>query len=267
MKTKKCYPVIALFFLLAFVSCNSAPSAGTKTEYRLRKMTTRVLLYPEQLSPKMDFSLTLLDAAKPANLRNFFNALLYEGKTLDEYRDILVGSYRAGYRTMRETAKESPDLPHESLNWHYTETMQFLIFTDKAALIGREKDYYTGGAHGMQEKTYYAARLTANERLYWQDFFTDYKSPQLYSLGLDELRAKDNLPPDADLSSGIYFEDRPALPDNFFLTKGGFGFHWNVYEIAPYAEGSIEIIIPWEKIRPFLSEKGISLLADFGINQ
>jgi hypothetical protein len=215
----------------------------------------------------MDFSLTLLDAAKPAKLRVFFNDLLYGGKTLDEYRDILVGEYQAGYRAMRAAVKEYPDMPAESLNWYYTESMNFLIFTDKAALISREKNYYTGGAHGMQETSYYAASLAQFEPLYWQDFFTDYNSPELYRLVLDQLRAKDNLASGAAPSTGIYFEDEPAITDNFFLTKGGFGFHWNVYDIAPYSEGPIEIIIPWEKIRPFLSTQGISLLADFGINQ
>jgi hypothetical protein len=50
------------------------------------------------------------------------------------------------------------------------------------------------------------------------------------------------------LSQGGFFTDEAEITENFFLTSEGLGFHWDPYEIAPYAAGPIEIIIPYDEL-------------------
>jgi hypothetical protein len=50
--------------------------------------------------------------------------------------------------------------------------------------------------------------------------------------------------------------------DNFFVTKGGVGFHFNIYEITPYAVGSFDAFIPFNELKGLLKENSpISHLA------
>jgi hypothetical protein len=149
------------------------------------------------------------------------------------------------------------------MDWEYTESMEVRTFSDIGAVIGRTKAYYTGGAHGMEQKTYYVVDLQNEKALDWRDLFTDPESPELYSLVLENLRQFAGLEKNAPLSSGFYFDDEPEISDNFFLTVDGIGFRWNPYEISPYSEGSIEIIISWEKIRPLLNDEGLALLGEW----
>ena len=48
--------------------------------------------------------------------------------------------------------------------------------------------------------------------------------------------------------------------DNFYLTENGISFFYNVYDIAPYAVGAIEISLPYEMLSHLLSD-------DFGVIQ
>jgi hypothetical protein len=105
--------------------------------------------------------------------------------------------------------------------------------------------------------------LQKQKALNWRDLFTDPESPDLYRSVLDGLREYAGLEKNAPLSSGIYFEDEPEISGNFFLTSDGLGFHWNPYEIGPYSEGSVKIVIPWEKINRLLNAEGRTILNEW----
>jgi hypothetical protein len=261
MNIKKCIVITtaALFLVLAGSACKNGPSRkdeGGKHLFSLRKMPLSILLYPEQTSgsPRMNFDLTLLDVSGPEARVKFFNALLYEGQSPDEYRDGLVEGYRADYMETRDQYNENPN--RLSMNWEYTEEMNFNFFSDRWVLINRSRDYYTGGAHGMSEKAFYTVDLEELKTVSWEDMFTAPDSPEFYSLILEALRGRSGLKKDAPLSSGIYFNDNPKISPLFFPGPGGLTFHWNPYDIAPYSEGHLEINIPWEKIDSLLNEEG-----------
>ena len=45
-------------------------------------------------------------------------------------------------------------------------------------------------------------------------------------------------------------QEQTALePDRFFLTGDGIGLSYDVYELASYAEGATDIVIPFEEFR------------------
>jgi hypothetical protein len=253
------FTAAALFILLIGSACKSSSSQKgeeVKQAFQLRKMALSILLYPEQISgsPRMSFNLILLDISGNEARENFFRDLLYEGRNSGEYRDVLIEGYRADYLKMKDLHNENTDMP--SMNWEYREQMDFKIFSDRWIIISRDKEYYTGGAHGMSLKTFYTVDLEELKALSWEDLFTAPESPEFYSLILEALRERSGLGKSVPLSSGIYFTDKPEISPAFFPGPGGLTFHWNPYDITPYSEGHIETLVPWEKLEPLLSEYG-----------
>jgi hypothetical protein len=79
----------------------------------------------------------------------------------------------------------------------------------------------------------------------------------------DALRDYSKLSPGEPLSAGYYFDNSVEVPANFFLGPEGVGFHWDPYEIAPYAVGPVEVVVPYNQLQGLLTPKGISLLSQF----
>lgn len=256
--------IFAALFVLLCAACKSGPSpeAGEpENQFLLRKTALSVLLCPERISgsPRMNLNLSLLDVSGGRERESFFRNLLYEGRSLPEYRDTLIEDWRKAYTAGQDPEKENSGGPRESMNWEYAEYMDFQVFGDRWMAISREKEYYTGGAHGISEKTFYTVDLAERKSLSPRDLFTAPESPELRSLILEALRERAGLGKNAPLSSGVYFKDEPETGGAFFPDPRGLGFHWNPYEIAPYSEGHIEVIIPWEKTEGLLGETGQSL--------
>lgn len=260
---------VAFVFAFSMVTaCAGGPPSAEEekhTEFKLRKFSVSVLLFPEQItgSPRMNFNLNILEPSETKGLENFFKDLLYDGENAEEYKETLIGRYRDAYRNMRETVKKNPDMSPAAMDWEYTESMDIRTFSDHGMVINRKKNYYTGGAHSILEDNYYVVDLKKQKALAWEDLFTDPASPELYDLVLDGLRNYAGLEKDAPLSSGIYFENEPEISEIFFLTHDGLGFHWNSYEIGPYSAGDVEIIISWTKIRNLLNNDGLVILNDW----
>ena len=45
--------------------------------------------------------------------------------------------------------------------------------------------------------------------------------------------------------------------ENFFLDSDGITFHYNIYDIAPYVMGAIQIKLPYDAVRHLLNENTI----------
>jgi hypothetical protein len=268
-KIKQLGFLTTVFFAFCLAAaCTSGPSPiGKKDhiEFPLRKIAVSVLLFPEQIdgSPRMNFNLNVIDASGPKETKEFFSGLLYDGQTVDEYKDALIDGYRTVYHNMREVIEKKSGPPSETMNWEYSESMDIRTFSDLGMVIGRNKESYTGGAHGIQQTVYYVIDLKKQRPLDWRELFTDPEAPELYAIVLDGLREYAGLGENVPLSSGIYFEDEPEMSGNFFPTFDGLGLRWNPYEIGPYSAGAIEIIIPWKKIGSLLSDKGRDMRNDW----
>ena len=141
-------------------------------------------------------------------------------------------------------------------------------------LVRRDDCEYKDGAHGLGTALYYVFDLTDKRVLYMRDFFREGTEERLYDIIKNELRGYNDaaeaqgtavLGDDKPLSQGIFLTDEPGLAENFFISEEGMCLIWAPYEIAPYAAGSIEILLPWKMIRPLLKHDAMELLEKFGI--
>jgi hypothetical protein len=223
----------------------------------------------------MDCTFSLLEATGRREDVKFFFVLLYQGRTPAQYTEALIQNRRTEYMANRESAASvNPALP--SFNWIYSEIMDFYLLNERCMAVKRDNYEYKGGAHGLGTTLYYVFDLTDKRVLYIRDFFREDTEERLNDIIKNELRKFNDsfvaatqgtafLRNDKPLSQGIFFTDEPGLSENFFINEEGMCLNWAPYEIAPYAAGSIEILLPWKTIRPLLKHDAMELLEKFGI--
>lgn len=114
---------------------------------------------------------------------------------------------------------------------------------------------YTGGAHGMYTSTYLNMNLKTLSPIRLDDLFvSDYKEV-LTDLLWNQLMADNNVKTRKELEDMGYGVTGILEPtENFYLSKQGITFHYNVYEITPYAMGPVKITLPYDAVEHLLGD-------------
>lgn len=112
---------------------------------------------------------------------------------------------------------------------------------------------YTGGAHGIYTSTFLNLDLRTLAPIQLDDLFvSDYKEP-LTDLLWNQLMADNRVATRQELEDMGYAATGDLTPtENFYLGREGITFYYNVYDIAPYVMGPIEITLPYDAIRHLL---------------
>lgn len=117
---------------------------------------------------------------------------------------------------------------------------------------------YTGGAHPNSYTIYKIFDLSTGDEVKLYDIIDQTNKDQLNQLRLDEfIKQKSELLPDGDWKSYVFeeqFEPKGAFNENenLKISADGFEFYYNSYEIAAYAFGPTQLVIPASKIKPLL---------------
>jgi hypothetical protein len=256
-------PLLLAPVIFQAASCRSAPAVFTDpyAETYLRK--AEIPLWPEnnEQSPRFNLVLALPDFPEDPALARLTSDLFYEGKELQVYGNDLIAAYRNQYMEARDgLTGEAP--PGEAMNWEYAETVDLWTLPGEGPLVvlSRTREYYLGGAHGMQEKKYAVIDRTLERQILLKDMIRAGEEKALGLLVEKALRDRVGLDGGAPLEEGGYFADPPAATENFFITPQGLGFHWDPYEIGPYMMGPVEIIIPMEDIKKLVSPRILPFL-------
>jgi hypothetical protein len=274
MKTKASQLVaeMSLISLLALfpVACKSAgaPAGGAASpgkkagEYASVVKTRSVFLYPDapDTSPMLEIALSLLESSRVD--RRFILDALYDGLSTDSYAEKRLFGYDEMYGKMRFVVERIPDMSTEALNWYYSEAFAYNAGNSKLAVISREWEYYTGGAHGMRSRDYYVFSLGDQRQLALNDILRDEARPALDRLVEAALRKLMEIPDWIPLSEQGFFKNSPEKLEDFFLNPQGLGFQWDPYEIANYSMGIIEIVIPYTEVYGMFTALGLSLTKD-----
>ncbi|QQO08928.1 RsiV family protein [Breznakiella homolactica] len=268
------FPALAGITLIILTSCvvggkpredmlqNAGISEGIRADgFRQYPLTAESILYPEydKKSPRIVYTFDLLEVTGSRTLAEGIYGTMYQGQEPKDYARRKIDDFN------RENSNPGDiemylRLPPSNLTWEYTESTQLQSMAPGILVTSREYWYYTGGAHGMGEKTYFVFDIETSQRLSVGDVFTEQAMPELAEYIQDALRVWSEIPPGAPLTEGGFFEDTVEVPEDFFLSPQGAGFQWDQYEIAPYAWGQIEVVLPEEKISGLLTEKGAELL-------
>jgi hypothetical protein len=112
----------------------------------------------------------------------------------------------------------------------------------------------TGGNHGNPYTTSLLFNPYNGKELTIADLIKDKDS--ITMLAEKKFREKFNIPAGKSLNSAgyMYNNDIFILPANIFVTKDGLLLFYNVYEIAAYAEGTRELLLPYDEVKNYVSE-------------
>jgi hypothetical protein len=241
--------------VIPLIGASCAGGGGAKKAGELRFITleeTRVVsLFPGDggEGPRMIIRLRLPDfGGGDGSPGAPVQRALYGGTGAEEYAEELIASKTEDYR--RES--ESPDRG-EALNWEYTELIDPVEGGGGLLVFARSREYFLGGAHGMREKRFFVIDPARGKAVRLEEFIRPEALPALGELLGAALRREAGLDAGSSLREGGFFEDAVEPPDNFFPGTAGLAFHWDPYEIAPYAAGPAEAVLPWEAVREFLT--------------
>jgi hypothetical protein len=256
--------IILLWVLLMTASCvgtGTPPVLLEKSPVSPWYYTFTVILIPEALSdsPRLEIALALVQVNYPQEQAEFLNDLLYSADSLEAYKDRII-------QVKRDEARKLIAASQDRYDMRYAEKIHINNPESDGIVIERDYETYLGGAHGLETKTYYVVDLDELRLIKVDDIFGNFQGNNIRELVYTELRKYGNLEPGQPLSEGIFDKDEPELSFNFFFTDEGLGLHWDPYQIAPFSEGSIEIILPWRSIRPLMLQSGMELLTKFGIH-
>ena len=114
-------------------------------------------------------------------------------------------------------------------------------------------DYYEGGAHGINQLlTMNFEKKTGRQLTLGDIFATGYEQP-LKNILLKALKSKTGCNSLSALRDKGYLYSMDIFPsENFILGEETITFVYNPYEIAPYAVGSTELIIPFSDVDKLL---------------
>lgn len=163
-------------------------------------------------------------------------------ETINELIDLFLASYEEFKASFPES--NTPWTLDIDINQSYLN--KFLISLEVTT------NSYTGGAHPNSFVSYInIVNENINEGSL-SDFVSDIE--RLTSIVESQFRQENGLSPDASLSaSGYNFEDdKFALPETFGFQESGMVLHYDSYEIAAYAEGPTEVIIPFADLKGLL---------------
>ncbi|MDF0707124.1 DUF3298 and DUF4163 domain-containing protein [Flagellimonas okinawensis] len=131
-----------------------------------------------------------------------------------------------------------------------------VIYEDENIITIKLNSYsFTGGAHGYASTSYLNFDKRQGVELEnWQlfddvDGFEDFAETKF--------RIQEKIPQDANINAtGFMFNgDSFHLPNNIGYTSDGLKLIYNQYEVASYADGPIELILPYNEINLYLKRK------------
>ncbi len=167
-----------------------------------------------------------------------------------EYTNNYVADYKNDCEaTYAEMAKENPDKDMIGHWYAYYKSIKGNVqLYEKNLLVYKNyQEEYTGGAHGMYATHFLNLDLSTLKPLQLDDLFDtpDYREV-LTDLIWNQLMAEHKVTTHEaleDLGFGVTGEVAPI--ENFYLSKDGITFFYNVYDIAPYVNGPVQVTIPY----------------------
>lgn len=217
--------------------------------------------YPDTFNSKMS-----------VNIARWIRANIGTGTPTDTTRAQKVIDFLG--KQMYDSLKRSDD--HKICNLEYSAEARMICNGKRFVTYSLETYEYMGGAHGMTTFGGVTFSKKKGEQFGW-DLLGDTISKNFRNLLKDGVREylsvdmKEKKISDEDLCGMLLIasgnESDKTMLENFplpatppYLTDKGVAFVYQSYEIAPYAAGLPTFVVPFDKIKPFLSKAALRLI-------
>ncbi|QBA65208.1 DUF3298 and DUF4163 domain-containing protein [Muriicola soli] len=158
-----------------------------------------------------------------------------------------VNSFSLGYSELKEV------YPDETVPWEANINAEVSFENRRVLSIKLDSYLFTGGAHGYSASNFLNFDIEKGEEINTRELFRDLLAFRSYAE--TKFREQEKIPADAPINStGFMFErDTFYLPENIGLTPKGILLLYNQYEVASYADGQIQLLIPFKEAKKFVS--------------
>lgn len=160
-----------------------------------------------------------------------------------------IESFTDGYFELKKI------YPDETIGWKATINGMITFENNELITIELRSYLFTGGAHGYGSTNYLNFNKKRGGKIGPRELFEDREGFQKYAE--TQFRLQQNIPANKSINStGFMFEkDHFYLPENIGFTEKGLKLLYNQYEVASYADGPIELTLPYKDVQKFLSGK------------
>jgi hypothetical protein len=263
---KKIGLLVSVFILFALGAGWAAPLQITNSVSSVMMHLTRVVPPSEStekraIAAKIDICFPELscrtreNAAIVAINRVIQNRLLtvmagQAPTTVEQLMEIFGKAYE-------RSLKEAPELPgawvlkFESTICHADEELFCLRILQSV---------FTGGAHPTSNIAYLVFSMKTGDLIPLSALVSKEKMDELTQVAEKHFRLVRNLKPEVtyDRAGFRFKKNRFTLNRNFLVSKSGLTFCFNQGEIAPYARGITELVIPWRDLLTIVDSRGPS---------
>ena len=158
------------------------------------------------------------------------------GENVSKTRDQMLSKYKTIWNDVKESLEKEPELGFSSNTW-----MMFVGQKEKLATFAMGYYSYTGGTHGVEGNEYLTVDMTTHKVLTLPDIIDQKKLSEVKEL-LWSFYTNFGSTKDEDAFTKKTDFD---VSENFYLAHDGIHFIYHEYEIASYAEGEQDLVIPW----------------------
>lgn len=169
----------------------------------------------------------------------------FTSKNYEELSEAFLDSYR------RMKEKD----PEERFGWEAKVNGDVVYQTENLINIVLDHYSFTGGAHGYAGKYSLIFDAKTGHSVTNQTLFKDVNAFASYAEA--KFRSKFSIGQDEPLNAkGFMFEnDEFILPETIIFDKNGLLLFYNPYEIASYAQGPQELLLPYAEVDAYLNTK------------
>jgi len=188
----------------------------------------------------------------------------YAGLTPQEAADEYKEKYLARYKSFESDYIKEKD----SMGYDEDEDIPFYSFSKyiKSYIQLNEGNVlsfvvhcfeYEGGAHGATYVSAYNVDITTGKLLKSNDIFNDGDRDKITELIIQQLMVDYEVTQVEDLvnEAGFFDINSIVVSENFYAEDKGITFIYNQYEIAPYVMGTIEVFLPYDKVKSYMTKK------------
>lgn len=206
------------------------------------------------------------DETMKDSLNKFFQAACFGDAYLNltpqeaikKYKDQYVSDYRNDLEALyQKEEKEFGDADQRAWYSYYKKIQSQVQLYQKNLLVYRTRyEEYTGGAHGIYMTSFINFDLRTLTPIHLSDLFADDYEEALTDLLWNQLMADNHVATRQELEDLGYGSTGDLTPtENFYIGREGITFYYNVYDIAPYVMGAIEISLPYEIMSHLLKDE------------
>lgn len=274
----KRHSVILLVILLAtstfFFACNDIVNKHTGNfTFDSIQVNQKAHLFGDTAKPACNITVSFTFATKSSDeqmkdsVNKYLLSMCFGDKYMEmppetvpgKYAESYIENYRKDLEPMyvQESTEDSASIGA----WYsYYKGIEGHVQLYHNNLLVYRTDYneYTGGAHGVYMTSYLNLRLDTLTPIRLDDLFIPTYKDALTDLLWNQLMADNQVTTHEELEDMGYTSTGELTPtENFFLDRDGITFHYNIYEIAPYVMGAIQIRLPYDAVRHLLNENTI----------